>query len=99
MSSYSIVIAPIAALLAVDFFFIKHKKLDIYQLYRPDGIYRFWHGVNWRSYVALACAVGPCLPGMANAINPAVNTGGTSYIYMISNIFADVGGSHDLTPD
>jgi hypothetical protein len=37
MSSYSIVLAPIAAMMAVDFFFVKKRKYDIYELYRPDG--------------------------------------------------------------
>ena len=64
MSSYSIVLAPIAALLAVDFFVVKRKRLDIYELYRPEGIYYFTYGWNWRAYIALACGVGPNLPGM-----------------------------------
>jgi len=90
MSSYSIVIAPVAALLTVDFFIVKRQKLDIYELYRPDGIYRFAKGWNWRAYIALACAVGPNLPGMINAINPSVNIGNVKYIYMVSNMSADV---------
>jgi NCS1 family nucleobase:cation symporter-1 len=89
MASYSIVLAPIAALMAVDFFIIKRQKLDIYELYRPDGIYRFSKGWNWRSYIALACAVAPNLPGMIAAINANVNIGGVKYIYMISNIAGD----------
>ena len=64
MSSYSIVLAPIAALLAVDFFVVKKMRLDIYELYKPDGIYRFAFGWNWRAYIALACGVAPNLPGM-----------------------------------
>jgi len=89
MSSYSIVLAPVAGLMAVDFFFVKRQKLDIYELYRPDGIYRFSKGWNWRAYVALACAVGPNLPGMINAINPAIEIGNIKWIYMVSNLSAD----------
>lgn len=89
MSSYSIVLAPIAALMAVDFFLVKRQKLDIYELYRPDGIYRFTKGWNWRSYIALFCAIAPNLPGMINSINTAVNIGNIKYLYMISNISGD----------
>jgi hypothetical protein len=89
MSSYSIVLAPIAALMAIDFFVVKHQKLDIYELYKPEGIYRFSRGWNWRSYIALACAVAPNLPGMVAAINSSVNIGGVRYVYMISNIAGD----------
>lgn len=70
MASYSIVLAPIAALLAVDFFIVKRQRLDIYELYRPDGIYRFAKGWNWRAYVALLCGFAPNLPGMIAACVP-----------------------------
>lgn len=89
MASYSIVLAPIAALMAVDFFLIKRQKLDIYELYRPDGIYRFTKGWNWRSYIALAVAIAVNLPGMINSINPKVTIGNIRYLYMISNISGD----------
>ncbi|KAK8866184.1 hypothetical protein IAR55_001335 [Kwoniella newhampshirensis] len=89
MSSYSIVLAPIAAIMAVDFFFVKKSKVDIYELYKPDGIYRFSKGWNWRAYIALAIAIAPNLPGMINAINSTVSIGNVRYIYMVSNIAGD----------
>ncbi len=89
MASYSIVLAPIAALMAVDFFIVKRQKLDIYELYRPDGIYRFSKGWNWRSYIALALAIVPNLPGMIKAINRTVTIGNIQYMYMLSNITGD----------
>jgi nucleobase:cation symporter-1, NCS1 family len=89
MASYSIVLAPIAALLAVDFFIVKNRKLDIYELYRPRGIYYFNKGWNWRACVALLVAIVPNLPGMINAINPSVSIGNARYIYMVSNLVGD----------
>lgn len=89
MASYSIVLAPIAALMAFDFFVIKGRKYDIYELYRPDGIYRYFGGWNWRTYIALAVAIAPNLPGMVAAINNKVNIGNIKYIYMVSNIAGD----------
>ncbi|WVF70647.1 hypothetical protein IAT40_005440 [Kwoniella sp. CBS 6097] len=89
MASYSIVLAPIAALMAVDFFVVKKRKIDIYELYKPDGIYYFSKGWNWRSYVALLCAIAPNLPGMANAINEKIEIGNIRYVYMVSNIVGD----------
>jgi NCS1 family nucleobase:cation symporter-1 len=90
MASYSIVLAPIAALLAIDFFVPKRRKLDIYQLYRPRGIYRFTRGWNWRAYVALAVGIAPNLPGMINAIQPGIKIGGAKWVYMVSNVVGDV---------
>lgn len=90
MSSYSIVLAPMAALLCTDFFIIKKRKLNIYELYKPDGIYRFSKGWNWRAYVALGVAIAVNLPGMINAINSTVGIGGYSYVYQLSNIVGDL---------
>ncbi|OCF45315.1 uracil transporter FurD [Kwoniella heveanensis CBS 569] len=89
MASYSIVLAPIAALMAIDFFVVKKRKIDIYELYKPDGIYYFSKGWNWRSYVALVCAIAPNIPGMANAINAKIEIGNIRYVYMVSNIVGD----------
>ena len=100
MASYSIVLAPLAALLAIDFFVVKHRRVDIYQLYRPDGIYRFSGGWNWRAYIALIVAIAPNLPGMINAIDNTVNIGNIKYIYMISNIAGDLSEfTRGLDPD
>ena len=86
MASYSIVLAPMAALMAIDFFIVKGKRVVVADLYRPDGLYYFSKGWNWRSYVALVVAIAPNLPGMINAIDSTVKIGNIRYIYMVSNI-------------
>lgn len=89
MASYSIVLAPIAALLAIDFFVVKRRRLDVYELYRPEGIYTFTLGWNWRAYVSLLCAIAPNMPGMVNSINPSIGIGNARYPYMVSNLVGD----------
>lgn len=63
MSSYSIVLAPLAAILASDFFLVKKCRYDVPALYDLRSIYRYnkW-GINWRALIALVVAVGPNLP-------------------------------------
>ncbi|EXJ94875.1 hypothetical protein A1O1_03274 [Capronia coronata CBS 617.96] len=88
MNSYSIILAPMAAILSADYVFVKKSKIDVPELYnRARGIYRFKGGFNWRAAVALVCAIGPNMPGMVNAINPAVKIGGAKYVYAIADIF------------
>lgn len=86
MASYSIVLAPIAIMMVVDFWIVKGMKYDIYQMYVPKGIYYYTKGWNWRSYVALLCAIGPNLPGMCHAIDKTIHIGNIEYIYMVSNL-------------
>lgn len=90
MAAYSVVLAPMAGLMVADYFIVKRRKYNVYELYRPRGIYRYAGGWNWRSYVALVCAIAPNLPGMANAIDAKVNIGNIKYVYMVSNIVADL---------
>ncbi|GMK56061.1 hypothetical protein CspeluHIS016_0211170 [Cutaneotrichosporon spelunceum] len=89
MAAYSVVLAPMAALMAADYFIVKRRKYNVYHLYRPNGIYHYTGGWNWRSYVALLCAIAPNLPGMVNAIDAKVHIGNIKYVYMVSNIVAD----------
>lgn len=70
MSAYAIFLAPIAAMLAVDYWLVKKRRFDVPALYDPHGIYRYQHGVNWRALVALVVTVVPLLPGLANRVAP-----------------------------
>ncbi len=38
--------APIAGVLLADYLFIKQGRIDVAALYRRDGTYWYWHGVN-----------------------------------------------------
>lgn len=87
MASYSIVLAPMAAILAADYFLIQRRNMDIPAMYDPNGRYRFTKGWNWRAFVALLLAIAPNLPGMMNAIQPNIKLGNIRYIYMVSNIW------------
>lgn len=49
-------IAPIATILATDFFVIRRGKVDVRELYNEHGIYSYTWGVNWRAFAAWICA-------------------------------------------
>ncbi|EME80753.1 uncharacterized protein MYCFIDRAFT_87514 [Pseudocercospora fijiensis CIRAD86] len=69
MGGYSIFLAPIAGIMASDYWIVKRKALDVPALYDPHGRYRYWHGINWQGFVAFLVAVGPNTPGLAHSIN------------------------------
>jgi nucleobase:cation symporter-1, NCS1 family len=73
MGAYSIVLAPIGAILAADFFVVKGQKYNVPELYDPRGIYRFSYGINWRAAVALVVSIAPNMPGMIVSILSAPN--------------------------
>lgn len=77
-------LAPIAAILAADFWIVKKRAIDVPSLYRARGRYRYNEaGINWRAAVAFAVSLGPNLPGMAASVNPSLkpHIGGAAKIY------------------
>ena len=68
MSGYAVFLAPIAGILACDYWLVKKQHIDIPALYNPDGRYRYWNGINWRALTALVIAVTPNLPGLGYSI-------------------------------
>jgi len=84
MSGLGIFLAPIAAILGADYWFVKNKAIDVPGLYRAHGRYRYnAAGINWRAAVAFLLSVVPNLPGMAASVNTSLlpNIGGAEKIY------------------
>ena len=68
MSALGVFLAPIAAIMACDYWVVKRHAVDVPALYRSHARYRYNSaGTNWRALVALLISVGPNLPGLANA--------------------------------
>lgn len=65
---YSALLGPIAGILVSDYFIVRGTELDVEDMFRAHGRYRFTKGWNWRALVALAIGVAPNVPGfLANA--------------------------------
>lgn len=57
---YSALLGPIAGIMVVDYWWVRRTKLDVPDLYRPDGQYA---GTNPIAMAALVVGVAPNLPG------------------------------------
>ncbi|RFU30350.1 hypothetical protein B7463_g5996, partial [Scytalidium lignicola] len=80
MGGYAVFLAPIAGILAADYWLIKKQNIDVPALYNPQGRYRYWYGINWRALVALLLAVSPNLPGLAYSID--LNSDGSDSVHI-----------------
>ncbi|MEK7952444.1 NCS1 family nucleobase:cation symporter-1 [Luteolibacter soli] len=60
---YSALLGPIAGIMIADYFVIRHRKLDVDDLYRMNGRYRYSSGFSYAALGAFAVAVLPNLPG------------------------------------
>lgn len=83
MGGYAVFLAPMAGIIASDYWIVKRQHVDVPALYDPHGRYRYnVSGINWRAMLAFLLAVGPCLPGLAYSINSNTNiTSGAKNLY------------------
>ncbi|CAI6094280.1 unnamed protein product [Clonostachys chloroleuca] len=83
MGALGVFLAPIAAILACDYWVVKRRAIDVPALYRKNGRYSYgtWAGTNWRAVVAMLVGSVPNLPGLAAAVNPSLDIGGAKNIF------------------
>jgi NCS1 family nucleobase:cation symporter-1 len=73
LSAYSVFLGPMTGIMICDYWMIRGAKLKLSDLYhgREDGIFYFWFGINWRSFLAWVCGWSFLVPGLVKAITPA----------------------------
>ncbi|GAA6012254.1 hypothetical protein JCM10207_002779 [Rhodosporidiobolus poonsookiae] len=90
LGGYTLISAPIWAILVSDFFFVKRKAIDIPSMYDPNGRYLYGNrfGINWRVLATLLVVVPPELPGLLHAISSKIPLAtGNANFYKIAWLF------------
>jgi NCS1 family nucleobase:cation symporter-1 len=64
---YSGLMGAIGGIMICDYWVLRRQRLDLRELFDPDGRYRYTGGVNWRAMAALAISIIPCVPGFLDA--------------------------------
>jgi NCS1 family nucleobase:cation symporter-1 len=72
LGTYGGLTGAIAGVLIADYWLIRRRAFKLADLYRPDGIYRYAGGWNWRALVAL---VTGALIGIGGAYTPTGGAG------------------------
>ena len=68
---YSALLGPIGGILIADYFVLRHRELDVDDLYRRGGRYEYTGGVNPRAIIALVAGIAPNVPGFLAQAFPA----------------------------
>ena len=71
LTGYSALLGPIAGILIADYWLIRRTELDLDDLYRANGRYRYAGGWNRAALIAFATGVLPNLPGFLKTVAPA----------------------------
>jgi len=72
---YSALLGSIAGIMLVDYYAIRRTELNVEDLYRREGRYRYLGGFNPRALAALALGIIPNVPGFAEKALGADATG------------------------
>jgi NCS1 family nucleobase:cation symporter-1 len=65
---YSALLGPIGGIMIADYYLLRHKQLDVPDLYRYEGRYGYRNGVNPQAILALVVGILPNIPGFLQAV-------------------------------
>jgi nucleobase:cation symporter-1, NCS1 family len=68
---YSSLLGAIGAVMIVDYWIVRRRRLSLADLYKHEGRYAYSGGWNWRAIVAVLVSVGIVLPGFLKAATTA----------------------------
>lgn len=71
LSAYSVFLGPMVGIQLAEYWILRKRRVKLSDLYhgRRDGIYYYWYGVNWRSFISWVVGWASQLPGFAHAVN------------------------------
>ncbi len=67
--AYSSLLGPIGGIMIADYFFIRSKQLEVYELYSSTGRYAYRNGWNYAALIGLLAGILPNVPGFLVAIH------------------------------
>ncbi len=64
LGTYGALLGPFDGIAIADYWLVRRRRLDLAQLYTPDGIYSYARGVNYRAVAALLIGWGIAALGL-----------------------------------
>jgi NCS1 family nucleobase:cation symporter-1 len=61
---YSGLLGPVAGIMVADYFLLRHRHLEVGDLYKRNGLYEYNHGFNLKAIIALVVGVFCALIGL-----------------------------------
>ncbi|KAJ4318094.1 hypothetical protein N0V94_004619 [Neodidymelliopsis sp. IMI 364377] len=85
LGSYSIFMAPLCAVIIVDYFIARRGNVHIPSCYvgKKTGLYWFWSGVNWIGVIAWLLGTTMGIPGLIGQYEPQIISNAAKYMYMM----------------
>ena len=70
LSAYSVFLGPMVGIYCCEYWILRQRRIKLSDLYhpRPDGIYHYWHGINWRSFVSWTVGWSYLIPSLVRSL-------------------------------
>lgn len=62
MSIIAGALAPVAGIMICDYYVLRKRKVNLSELYTPNGQYRYWKNWNPAAIISYAVAIAVCIP-------------------------------------
>jgi NCS1 family nucleobase:cation symporter-1 len=79
--AYSALLGAVGGVMIADYYVLRRTRLDLRDLYEPEGLYWYTKGFNIAGLLALMAGIIPCVPGFIAAISSKSPTSFWTEIY------------------
>lgn len=92
LGSYNIFMAPLCAIIIVDYWFVRNGNIHVPSLYDGSkrGLYWFWSGANWIGVFAWIAGTTMGIPGLIGQYQPQIISDAARRMYMMGYILTFV---------
>jgi len=70
--AYSALLGAIGGIMIADYYCVRHRVLELAELYKASGSYWYRNGFNPAALIALIAGIIPCLPGFIATVYPEI---------------------------
>lgn len=95
LGSYNIFMAPLCAIIIVDYVYVRRGNIHVPSLYNGDkqGLYYFWSGTNWVGALAWLLGTTMGIPGLIGQYQPTIVSDAARRMYMMGWILTFITAS------
>lgn len=74
LNAYSVFLGPLTGIMVCEYWVLRQRRVKLTDLYHPrkEGLYHYWYGINWRSFLSWVIGWAYLIPGFAHAVTPHV---------------------------
>jgi NCS1 family nucleobase:cation symporter-1 len=80
---FGTVLAPVTGILICDYYVLRKRQLNLDELYKNDGQYKYWHNVNPAAIISLVVAIVVSIPVWDYIYFVGIFVGGLAYYFLM----------------